>query len=93
MYKVIYLLLGTCSLVLGQMPMPMPLPIPVANTATCSKAVAAAAATARTDSATSNVAGKAFNRIMQVYHETTSFGNVTNDRKQTPLSIVIEDQD
>lgn len=39
-----------------------------------------AQATALTESPTSNVAGKAFDKILTVYLETTSFGNATADR-------------
>lgn len=62
-----------CGVAFGQ--------ITVENTATCSSSVQAAAATALTESPTSNVPGKAFDRIMMVYLETTSYGNATADRK------------
>ncbi|KAK1988481.1 phosphoesterase [Colletotrichum cereale] len=48
-------------------------------TSTASAAVAAAAATAKTLSPVSNVKGKAFNRIMQIYLETTAYENAIND--------------
>ena len=67
-----FALLAACSNALGQ--------IQVQNTATCATDVAAAAATARTDSKTSNVRGKVFDRYLQVMLETTSYGNATADR-------------
>lgn len=52
----------------------------VTHTSTASNDVAAAAATARTDSSTSHVKGKAFDRILQIYLETTEFDNAIADR-------------
>ncbi|KAF6783879.1 putative acid phosphatase, partial [Colletotrichum musicola] len=46
-------------------------------TSTASADVAAAAATAKTESPTSNVKGKAFDRIVQIYLETTAYENAT----------------
>jgi hypothetical protein len=66
-----FAILAACSFALGQ--------IQVQNTATCTSDVAAAAATARTESSTSNVPGKVFDRFLQVMLETTSFGNATAD--------------
>lgn len=43
------------------------------NTATSTAAVEAAAATARTDSPTSNVCGKAFDRFVTIWLENTDF--------------------
>ena len=63
-------LAAACSFALGQVP----------HTATGTSALPAAAATAKTESPTSNVPGKVFDRIMMVYLETTSFGNATADR-------------
>ncbi|GKT45737.1 acid phosphatase [Colletotrichum spaethianum] len=48
-------------------------------TSTASAAVAAAAATAKTESPVSNVKGKVFNRIAQIYLETTAYENATAD--------------
>ena len=62
------------------MSMPGPGPIQVSHTATGTCAEPSAQATARTESSTSNVKGKAFDRILQVMLETTSFGNATADR-------------
>jgi hypothetical protein len=50
-------------------------------TSTAASALPSDAATARTESPTSNVRGKAFDRILTVYLETTAFGNATADRK------------
>ncbi|KAL8364901.1 hypothetical protein RB595_003945 [Gaeumannomyces hyphopodioides] len=49
------------------------------HTATATNDVATAAATAKTLSPTSNVKGKAFDRILQVYLETTSFDDAVAD--------------
>lgn len=54
--------------------------IHVAHTKTGACAIAEAQATAVTESPTSNVPGKVFDRIMMVQLETTSFGNATSDR-------------
>lgn len=51
----------------------------VIHTSTASNDVAAAAATARTDSSTSRVKGKAFDRILQIYLETTAYENAISD--------------
>ncbi|KAI8209994.1 Acid phosphatase [Colletotrichum sp. SAR 10_76] len=48
-------------------------------TSTASADVAAAAATAKTESPTSHVKGKVFDRIMQVYLETTAYNNSIAD--------------
>lgn len=47
--------------------------------------IAAAAATALTLSDTSNVQGAAFDRILQVYLETTAYENAIADRVSLPL--------
>lgn len=52
----------------------------VQNTATGTSAVAAAAATALTLSPTSNVAGKAFNRIAIIWLENTDYTIAASDR-------------
>ena len=49
-------------------------------TASSSAAVAAAAATVLTNSPTSKVKGKAFDRIMQIYLETTDYHDANRDR-------------
>jgi hypothetical protein len=69
------------------MPMSGPGPIQVSHTATGTCAEPSAQATARTDSSTSNVKGKAFDRILQVMLETTSFGNATADRTFELLNV------
>ncbi|KAK7978531.1 phosphoesterase-domain-containing protein [Apiospora saccharicola] len=51
----------------------------VTHTATATSDIAAAAATAKTESPTSNVKGKAFDRILQIYLETTAYENATAD--------------
>ncbi|KAK8024821.1 hypothetical protein PG990_002644 [Apiospora arundinis] len=51
----------------------------VTHTATATSDIAAAAATAKTESPTSNVKGKAFDRIFQIYLETTAYENATVD--------------
>ncbi|KAI1871798.1 hypothetical protein JX265_005784 [Neoarthrinium moseri] len=51
----------------------------VSNTATATSDIAAAAATARTESPTSHVKGKAFDRIVQIYLETTAFDSAVNN--------------
>ncbi|KAH8846312.1 hypothetical protein MCOR27_002164 [Pyricularia oryzae] len=51
----------------------------VGVTATATADVAAAAATANTLSPTSNVEGKAFNRILQIYLETTAYEHAINN--------------
>lgn len=56
------------------------------RTGTC--AVAAARATAQSESPTSNVPGKLFDRILTVYLETTSFGNATADRTSRTCKFV-----
>ena len=87
MYLASFALLAASGLVLAQpppkvsMPMPGPGPIQVSFTATGTCAEPSAQATARTESSTSNVKGKAFDRILQVMLETTSFGNATADRR------------
>lgn len=53
----------------------------VVHTSTASADIAAAAATALTESSTSNVKGKAFDRILQIFLETTSYDNAIADRK------------
>lgn len=53
-------------------------------TSTASADVAAAAATARTESPVSNKNGKAFNRVLTIYLETTAFNNTVADRKAAP---------
>lgn len=53
----------------------------VTHTATATSDIAAAAATAKTESPTSNVKGKAFDRILQIYLETTAYENATADRE------------
>lgn len=75
------LLLAACSTVFGQ--------ISVANTATCASDGAAAAATAKTESPTSNVCGRAFDRIMMVYLETTMYSNAIADRKWVPTRMCV----
>jgi hypothetical protein len=50
-------------------------------TSTATNAVAAAAATAKTESPTSHVKGKAFDRIAIIYLETTAFNNTIADRE------------
>ena len=52
----------------------------LANTATASVSIAAAQATAKTLSPTSNVKGKVFDRIIQIYLETTAYNNTIADR-------------
>lgn len=49
-------------------------------TSTAAADVAAAAATARTESPVSNIKGKAFDRILTIYLETTAFNNTIADR-------------
>lgn len=49
-------------------------------TSTAAADVARAAATARTESPISNVKGKAFDRILTIYLETTAFNNTVADR-------------
>ena len=51
------------------------------NTATGTAAVAAAAATAKTESPTSHVPGKAFNRIAIIWLENTDYNMAVGDRK------------
>ncbi|KAK8039922.1 hypothetical protein PG993_008333 [Apiospora rasikravindrae] len=51
----------------------------VTHTATATSDIAAAAATAKTESPTSHVKGKAFDRILQIYLETTAYENATAD--------------
>lgn len=65
-----FVLLAACSFALAK----------VQHTATDTCQIPAAAATAKTESPTSNVPGKIFDRILMVYLETTSFGNATADR-------------
>lgn len=67
----IALLIGLAALVVGQ------------NTATDTANVAAAAATAVTHSPTSNVKGKAFDRIAIVWLENTDYDKAVGDRKQS----------
>lgn len=55
------------------------IPICAQHTATGTAEVAAAAATALTESPTSNKEGRAFNRIAQIYLETTAFENAVAD--------------
>ena len=50
-------------------------------TSTAAADVARAAATARTESPVSNVKGKAFDRVLTIYLETTAFNNTVEDRK------------
>lgn len=52
----------------------------LANTATESLSIAAAQATAKTLSPTSKVKGKVFDRIIQIYLETTAYNNTIADR-------------
>ena len=62
----------------------------VTHTSTATSDVAAAAATALTESSTSYVKGKAFDRILVIYLETTAFDNAIQDREfhiSLPLSI------
>lgn len=73
MLHILATLLATGSYVLAQEH--------VKYTATGTCYLPKAQATALTESPTSNVAGKAFDRILTVYLETTSFGNATADRK------------
>ena len=51
------------------------------NTATGTAAVAAAAATAKTESPTSHVPGKAFDRIAIIWLENTDYTMAVGDRK------------
>lgn len=53
-------------------------------TSTAAADVARAAATARTESPASNIKGKAFDRMLTIYLETTDF-NTVEDRKAAPL--------
>lgn len=53
----------------------------VTHTSTATSDIAAAAATAKTESPTSNVKGAAFDRILQIYLETTAYENATADRE------------
>ena len=55
-------------------------------TSTAAADVAKAAATALTESPVSNKNGKAFNRILTIYLETTAFDNAVADRK-TAISM------
>lgn len=57
------------------------LSIHVKHTGTGTCGLPAAQATAKTESSTSKVKGKAFDRILMVMLETTSFGNATSDGK------------
>lgn len=59
----------------------------VTHTATATGDIAAAAATAKTESPTSDVKGKAFDRILQIYLETTAYENATADREHPPPSF------
>ena len=52
----------------------------VSHTATGTADIAAAQATALTESSTSDVRGRAFDRILFIYLETTSYENATADR-------------
>lgn len=54
-------------------------------TSTAAADVARAAATARTESPVSNVKGKAFDRVLTIYLETTAFNNTVEDRKAAQL--------
>lgn len=87
MHLAILTLFAVSGIVLAQPPPPVSLPTPgpgpiqVSYTATGTCAEPSAQATARTDSSTSNVKGKAFDRILQVMLETTSYGNATSDGK------------
>lgn len=53
-------------------------------TATGTAEVAAAAATAKTSSPTSNVKGKAFDRIAIVYFENENYDKAAGDREHPP---------
>lgn len=55
------------------------------NTATSASDVAAAAATAKTESPTSNVPGKAFDRFVIIWLENTDYSAAAADRN-CPLS-------
>ncbi|TLS26928.1 hypothetical protein PpBr36_04178 [Pyricularia pennisetigena] len=66
------------SLIIRDTPTSADSPV-VGVTATATAEVAAAAATAKTLSPTSNVEGKAFNRILQIYLETTAYENTINN--------------
>lgn len=50
-------------------------------TATSTAAVAAAAATAKTDHSTSNVRGKAFDRLAIIWLENTDYDKAVSDRE------------
>jgi hypothetical protein len=58
----------------------------VLHTATASTDIAAAAATALTESSTSDVKGKAFDRILHIFLETTAYENAVVDR-MLPISF------
>ena len=60
----------------------------VTHTSTASSDIAAAAATALTESSTSRVRGKAFDRIMMIYLETTAYENAIADRKPPNIILV-----
>ncbi len=55
-------------------------------TSTASSAVAKARATALTESPTSNVAGKTFNRFVAIWCENTDYSMAAADRKHILLS-------
>jgi len=57
-------------------------------TATSVADVAKAASTAQTESPVSDKSGKAFNRVLTIYLETTAFNNTVADRK-TIISVAL----
>jgi hypothetical protein len=57
------------------------------HTSTASSDVEQARATAKTSSPTSNVKGKVFDRIMQIYLETTAYEDAIADRTSRTSSF------
>lgn len=57
-------------------------------TSTAAADVAKAASTARTESPVSNKKGKAFDRILTIYLETTALNNTIEDRKASLFRVI-----
>ena len=61
--------------------------VPTVNTATATSDITAAQATAKTDSQTSNVKGKAFDRFVVIWLENTDYASAFNDRLSSFLQL------
>ena len=61
----------------------------VQYTSTGTAAIAKAKATALTESPTSNIAGKSFNRFVTIWCENTDYDMAAGDRKWNPVSTFL----